>query len=196
MSENAPENTDANEGRDERETEPHGEETRNDDKGGDGNRRESTDSRSSADRDKPHGEPRADTDWEAEARKWEKRAKANHDAAKRLDKLERANESDAQRLERERDEARQNAESSTSELARLRAAMRYGLAEDDLDLLGTGTAEEIDERAKRLADRLGAAAKKPPASRRPAESLRGGNDPEREPEETDLSKLGARMFNR
>lgn len=37
--------------------------------------------------------------------------------------------------------------------------MKYGLTEDDLDLLGTGTAEEIDARAKRLADRLGAADK-------------------------------------
>ncbi len=143
--------------------------------------------------DESHDESSSKTDWKSEARKWEKQAKANKDAARRLAEIEKSQESEQQRLERERDEARQQAESNGGELARLRAAMKYGLAEDDLDLLGTGTPEEIDERAKRLADRLGTATKKP-ATRRPSESLRGGNDPEREPEETDLRKLGARMF--
>lgn len=184
MSETAPEGHAADD--ESRETESHDEERR------DESTRERNDDRSSDD-DKPHGESRR-TDWKTEARKWEKRAKANDDAAKRLAEIERANESEHQKLERERDEARSNAETSTAELARMRAAMRYGLAEDDLDLLGTGTPEQIDERAKRLADRLGSAAKKPPASRRPAEDLRGGTEPEREPEETDLRKLGARMF--
>ncbi len=182
MSELAPETTPDNADESREPDEPHGD---------DGHEREGE--RSDRNDDESHDESSRRTDWQAEARKWEKRAKANNDAAKRLNELERANESAQQRLERERDEARSAAETSTSELARLRAAMRYGLAEDDLDLLGTGTAEEIDERAKRLADRLGATAKKP-ASRRPAEHLRGGTEPEREPEETDLGKLAARMF--
>ena len=38
---------------------------------------------------------------------------------------------------------------------------------------------------------------KPPAPRRkPTETLRGGGEPDTEPEETDLAKLGARMFRR
>lgn len=146
----------------------------------------------STDDGESHDEQSKSTDWKAEARKWEKQAKANKDAARRLSELERANESEQQRLQRERDEARTEAESSGVELARMRAAVKYGLDEDDLDLLGNGKPDEIDERAKRLADRLGKKSK--PATRRPSESLGGGSDPEREPEETDIRKLGARMF--
>src|SRR5262245_39538221 len=101
-----------------------------------------------------------------------------------------------QRLERERDDARQSAERSTVELARLRAAVKYGLDEDDIEWLGTGTPDEIDASAKRLAERLKAAdkTKPPPATRRPAETLRGGTEPEQEPEETDVRKIAERMF--
>lgn len=85
--------------------------------------------------------------------------------------LEEAQKTEAQRLqeraaaaERERDEVR-------VEMARLRMAARYGIAEDDLDLLGTGTDEEIESRAKRLSERFAA----PPAAAsatRPTESMR------------------------
>lgn len=48
------------------------------------------------------------------------------------------------------------ADKAVAEAARLRAALDHGLTGDDLDLLGNGTAAEIAERAKRLADRIGA----------------------------------------
>jgi hypothetical protein len=56
------------------------------------------------------------------------------------------------------------------------------------------TREEMLADAEALVE-LVAPAKRPP-SNRPAEQLRGGGNPEREPEETDLKKLGARMFER
>lgn len=56
------------------------------------------------------------------------------------------------------------------------------------------TREEMLADAEALVD-LVSPAKRPP-SNRPAEQLRGGGSPEREPEETDLSKLGDRMFRR
>lgn len=63
-----------------------------------------------------------DTDWRAEARKWEKRAKANADKAKRLDEIEAANKSDAERLAAERD---QHAERATKAIQRaIRAEVR------------------------------------------------------------------------
>lgn len=109
--------------------------------------------------------------WKALARKHEGQAKANADAAKRLAELEDAQKSEAQRLEeraaaaeRERDEVR-------VELTRLRMATRYGIAEDDLDLLGSGSDEEIESRAKRLAERFAAT----PAATvpgKPTESMR------------------------
>lgn len=56
------------------------------------------------------------------------------------------------------------------------------------------TREEMLADAEALVE-LVSPAKRPP-SNRPTETLRGGGSPEREPEETDLSKLGDRMFRR
>ena len=86
----------------------------------------------------------------------EQQLKSLEPLAARARELEDAQKTEQQRLEeraaaaeRERDETRQ-------ELTRLRMAARYGLAEDDIDLLGVGSDEEIEARAKRLADRLSA----------------------------------------
>lgn len=54
------------------------------------------------------------------------------------------------------------------------------------------TREEMLADAEALVD-LVAPAKRPPTNR-PTETLRGGGQPEREPEETDTRKIGARMF--
>jgi hypothetical protein len=54
------------------------------------------------------------------------------------------------------------------------------------------TREEMLADAEALVE-LVAPAKKP-ATRRPAEQLRGGGEPSQEPEETDVRKLGERMF--
>ena len=56
------------------------------------------------------------------------------------------------------------------------------------------TREEMLADAESLVE-LVAPAKKP-GTRRPAEALRGGGAPAEEPEETDISKLGDRMFRR
>ena len=92
---------------------------------------------------------------------------------------ERSQMSEQQRIETERDEARQARDAATSETARLRAAIKYGLAEDDLDLLGDGTPEQIEARAKRLSERAGGSApgSSTSSSGRPVEQLRGGSNP-------------------
>ncbi|MDU3821166.1 MAG: hypothetical protein E7G59_02495 [Cutibacterium granulosum] len=51
------------------------------------------DAASQTDESKP-----AKTDWKAEARKWESRAKANHDAARQLAELQDAQRTDAEKL--------------------------------------------------------------------------------------------------
>lgn len=50
----------------------------------------------------PQGDPEAEqvqdkTDWKAEARKWEARAKQNSDAAARLAQIEEANKTDLEK---------------------------------------------------------------------------------------------------
>jgi len=92
--------------------------------------------------------------WKAMARKNEQRAKENAEKARRFDELEEANKSEQQKLSEAADLARKEAAETAVELAKLRAAVKHGLTDDDLELLGTGTPEEIEGRAERLAARL------------------------------------------
>jgi hypothetical protein len=111
--------------------------------------------------EKPAEEPtsdekpaQADTDWKAEARKWEERAKANKGAAERLAEIEDANKSEVQKaaeraaaLEAERDQAK-------VESLRYKLAAKYGLSDEDAELLLNGPDEEtMQQQAARLAAR-------------------------------------------
>ncbi|MGW4325444.1 MULTISPECIES: hypothetical protein [Nocardia] len=66
-----------------------------------------------------------------------------------------------------------------AELNVLRAASKHGIPEEDHDLLGSGTPEELDARAARLAARYPSSATPtpPPPSDRPVEGLRPGASP-------------------
>jgi len=91
---------------------------------------------------------------EREARKAAEKAAA--EAAAKVKEYEDAQLSEQQRLEKERDEARTAAASSGQKAALYKAALDYGLTSEDLELLDGVPADQIDERAKRLADRLAA----------------------------------------
>lgn len=97
------------------------------------------------------------------SKKNEIRAKENADKARRFDELEEANKSEQQKLADAAELARKEAAETATELAKLRAAVKHGLTDDDLELLGTGTPEEIESRAERLASRLKSAAPAPPS---------------------------------
>lgn len=113
--------------------------------------------------------------------------KQAHDAA------ETAKLSDIERANRERDDALSSASQNGVELARLRAAIKYGLDEDDLEFVGGNTPEEIDTSAKKLADRLGQQQATTSTTRtRPTERLRGGGEPDSDPA-PDLSKIAAEI---
>jgi hypothetical protein len=92
--------------------------------------------------------------WKALARKNEQRAKDNAEKAKRLDEIEEASKTEQQKLADAADLARKEAAETATELAKLRAAVKHGLEADDIELLGTGTPEEIESRAEKLAARL------------------------------------------
>lgn len=99
---------------------------------------------------------------------------------------------DSQKTEQQRlAEAKETAERELTTLrsanARLMAAATHNLPPDLIDFLGDGTEEQIDERARVLAERLSAVPAEPapeqprPAPRRPVESLTPGARPADEP---------------
>jgi hypothetical protein len=105
----------------------------------------------------------AEVDWKAKAREWEKRAKANADAASKLTTLEEAQKTEAQKLADTAEQHRRDAEKARADLIRMQVARRYQIPESDLDLLGDGDEEQIEAKAKRLAELHAAATSDTPA---------------------------------
>lgn len=99
--------------------------------------------------------------WKAMARKHEKDAKTNADKASKFDQVEAKNKTESEKLAEAKAKAEQDATDARAEAARLTAAIKHGLTEDDLELLGTGTPDEITERAAKLAKRIKSATPKP-----------------------------------
>lgn len=81
-----------------------------------------------------------------------------------------------------------------AENLRVRIGARNGLPDELIDRLKGETEEEILADAEKLLSLV--STRKPPPTRQPREVLRGGGDPSAPTEETDVSKLGARMFRR
>lgn len=155
--------------------------------------------------DKSNPEPSAtdDRDWKAEAEKWKKLSRQNEKTASEraaaLKKYEDANKSESERLQEERDSHKTRAERAEAALKRREIAEQA--APDH------ATAKQIAQVAKRMAgdddDALEADAKElfewiapgspaaPKTPSRPKERLRGGAEPDDEPEETDPRKLAA-----
>lgn len=135
---------------------------------------------------------------------------ARREAEKRLKDLETQLQQyeDAQKTELQK--AQEAAQKYQQELtatrvanARLMAAATHNLPPDAIDLLGDGTDEEIDARAKRLAEMITAAAapasaesaKPTPAPTRPVESLVPGAKPASE-QPDDMNAVLRRMAGR
>lgn len=95
----------------------------------------------------PEAAPAQETDWKAEARKWEARAKENTEAAKRLSEIEEANKTEAQKAaERLTALERENEALKTSSLrAEVAAAKGVPLA-----LLTGASREELEAQAEAL----------------------------------------------
>lgn len=94
---------------------------------------------------------RAETDWKAEARKWESRAKENKQAAERLAELEEANKSEAERAAERLAKAEQTAAEAEARALRRDIALEHSLSKDDAALLDAVTDEDA---MRRLAERL------------------------------------------
>jgi septal ring factor EnvC (AmiA/AmiB activator) len=99
-------------------------------------------------------------------------------------------------------EAKEAAEAKLTEVmsanARMMAAVTHNLPADLIDLLGTGTEDEINARAELLAEKFAAASTfDPPASTRPIESLMAGGRPaDAEPEDMSMDAVLRRALGR
>lgn len=113
--------------------------------------------------------------WKALSRKNEERAKENAGKATEYDKFLESQRTEQEKLELAKTTAEKQAAETAAELARMKAAVKHGLTEDDLDLLGSGTAEEIEVRAEKLAARLNATANTttPPIPKAPNAGAQG-----------------------
>jgi hypothetical protein len=114
------------------------------------------------------------------------------EARDKAKKLEDEKLSDQERKDKEAREATERATAAETEAIRLRVAMKHGLEEEDLDLLGTGDEEAIEARAKRLAERT-APTSDDVAPRRPRERLRPGAAPAATPEDNDPAALAEQV---
>lgn len=127
--------------------------------------------------------------WRHHAQKHEKRVKGFGQytpdqvkmMASRLAEIEDAQKTEQQRLQEQATAAEQRATQLQAANARLLAAATYGIPADLIDLLGEGDEEQINERARLLAERLAAAVPPPtstaPVNSRPVESLKPGAAP-------------------
>lgn len=126
--------------------------------------------------------------WKAQSRKHEQAAKANANAAQKYAEWEESQKTEQQRLSDAKAAADRELTDLRSANARLMAAATHNLPADLIDLLGSGTDEEIDARAKLLAEKLAAVAPQPaapepakptpsPTASRPVESLTPGAKP-------------------
>jgi hypothetical protein len=108
--------------------------------------------------DDTSGSGEEEVDWKSEAEKWrglsrkhEQASKQNASAARRLKELEDKDKTELQLAQEQLAEAQQSARDSQENHWRMMAAAMNDLPVEMIDLLGTGTEEEINERAEAMA---------------------------------------------
>lgn len=100
---------------------------------------------------KPHGDVEVeDTDWKAEARKWESRAKSNIDDADRWREYESSLKSEDEKRAERLAEVERELITERAVRVRLEIASEKGLSADALKLLTGTSREEIETQADAL----------------------------------------------
>ena len=130
------------------------------------------------------------TDWKAEARKWEQRAKQSHaeakanaEAAKRLKEMEDADKSEVERAAEAAKAAEKRAEEAEARALRLEIAHEKGLSPSQAKRLVGSSREELEADAAELLEAFKPTEdRKDDTSRRPKERLRPGASADAEPE--------------
>lgn len=131
--------------------------------------------------------------WKALARENEKRAKANAEAAKKLQEIEDSKKSELEKLSEAQQVAERRAAEAEQRAMRLEVAAEKGLTPAQAKRLVGATREELEADADELLETFKPAEEESETDipRRPRERLRGGATPTTEPEENDPRKLAA-----
>lgn len=99
--------------------------------------------------------------------------------AKKAQEADEAAKSKEQKAEERALAAEKREQETLERYTRMEVAVQYGIPPDDIDFIGSGTREEMDSRAQRIAAKNAAASKaQPPPTDRPVEGLRPGATPE------------------
>ncbi|TMZ70761.1 hypothetical protein EMG21_27795 [Klebsiella pneumoniae] len=93
-------------------------------------------------------------DWKAKSREWEKRAKANQAAAKKLEEIEDAKKSEIERATSKQQRAEKERDEAVQKLRRYEVATASGLPLSVAHRLQGTTLEELEADAKELAKLL------------------------------------------
>jgi hypothetical protein len=114
-----------------------------------------------------------------EAAKYRTQVRELEPKAQQFTQLEEASKSELQRIQEAHDAAARDRDAAVADRLRLQVALAHGVGADDIDLLGSGTEEEITARAQRIAAMKAAAAPvpTPPPSGRSRENLQPGATP-------------------
>lgn len=91
-----------------------------------------------------------DVDWKSEARKWENRAKADHEAAKRWREFETSQKSDVEKMADELNRYKAEASEASTKLLKFEVASQKGIPSEALDLLTGSNREELEYAADKL----------------------------------------------
>lgn len=108
----------------------------------------------------PQGTAASETDWKAEARKWEERAKANKAAVDELDKIKESQMTDLQKAQKRAEEAERKAqaiEAKQQRAASVKEAAKIAVVDEDiLSMMAGDTPEEIAANAATLKAKISA----------------------------------------
>lgn len=130
--------------------------------------------------------PRSADDLQAEIQKlrkenasWRTKYREAEPIVQKHMEMEEAQKTELQRVQEQLQQERQSRTEIETGHARLELAVQYSIPPDDIDLIGSGSREEMEARAVRLGALHAASAKTPPPpSNRPVEGLRPGATPE------------------
>jgi hypothetical protein len=90
------------------------------------------------------------TDWKAQARKWEERAKANAKASEELAKIEESKKSETQKLQEQLAQYEQRATQAERDRERLAVIAKHGIPEDYHDLVHGTDADSLSASAEKV----------------------------------------------